>query len=48
MRPEETNDRNEIEMALEDKAALIYGGGGAIGGTSPRRFAGSRNRCERQ
>jgi hypothetical protein len=48
MRLEEKNDRKEIEMMLEDKAALIYRGGGAIGGASPRRFPGSRNRCERR
>src|ERR671910_824494 len=32
-------DTRRMEMLLEDKNAIVYGGGGAIGGTVARTFA---------
>jgi 3-oxoacyl-[acyl-carrier protein] reductase len=38
----ESHDREEDEMPLTDKVAVIYGGGGAIGGAVARAFARDR------
>src|SRR5688572_16813761 len=37
--PTSGRDPEDLEMMLKDKVAVVYGGGGAIGGASARAFA---------